>query len=117
MLDILHATNGHQLRLIEEQGHGRRKLSRDDEENERLVHEMSDEIDVRLAQWIECDKEFEQFEGSEWETMTGKLALEWGAKVIHCLKDEVRARREGHIHYLEVYEGGHLAWQSIDVFA
>ena len=32
MLDILHTTNGHQLRLIEEQGHGRRKLSRDDDD-------------------------------------------------------------------------------------
>ena len=117
MLDILHATNGHQLRLIEEQGHGRRKLSRDDEENGRLVREMLDEVDARLAQWIDCDDKFERFEGSEWETMAGELALEWGAKVIHCLKDEIRARQKGHLHYLEAYEGRQLAWQCIEVFA
>jgi len=76
---------------------------------------MLEEIDVRLSTWITKDNEFAQLEGPEWEVMTGELALEWGAKIIHCLRDEIRVRETGHANYLEAYEGGRLAWQSIDV--
>jgi len=62
-----------------------------------------------------CNDEFERHEGPEWEAMTGELTLEWGAKIIYCLRDEVRVRQMGHANYLEAYEGGQLAWQSIEV--
>jgi len=74
-----------------------------------------EEIDVRLATWILHDNEFEKFEGSECETMIGELALEWGAKIIHCLRDEVRVRQRGCTYYLDAYKGKMLAWQSIDI--
>ena len=115
LLDVLHSMNGHQLRLLEEQGHERRKLSADDILNQNLVGRMLEEIDMRLATWILHDNEFEQFEGPEWEMMAGELALEWGAKIIYCLRDEVRVRQLSCNYYLEAYEGGCLAWQSIDV--
>jgi hypothetical protein len=115
LLNVLHSTNGHQLRLLEEQGHERRKLSVDDISNRNLVGGMLEEIDMRLATWILHDNEFEQFEGPEWETMTSELALEWGAKIIYCLRDEVRVRQLGRNYYLEAYKGERLAWQSIDV--
>ena len=115
MLDVLHATNGHQLRLLEEQGHERYKISTDDESNTVLVRRMLEEIDVRLATWIIHDEQFEQLEGLEWEVMTGELALEWGAKIIYFLRDEVFVRRKGCAAYLEAYEGGQLAWQSVDM--
>lgn len=114
-LDVLHSTNGHQLRLLEGQGHERRKLIADENSNGGLVRDMLEEIEARLTTWIIHDNEFEEFEGSEWEVMTGELALEWGAKVIHCLKDEVCVRQIGYAHYLEAYERGQLAWQSIDI--
>ena len=76
---------------------------------------MLEEIDVRLSTWIIKDSEFAQLEGPEWEVMTAELALEWGAKIIHCLRDEIRVREMGHANYLEAYEGEQLAWQSIDV--
>jgi hypothetical protein len=115
ILDVLHSTNGHQLRLLEEQGHERRKLSTDERTSGELLQRMLEEIDVRLSTWVTKDNEFAQLEGSEWEVMTGELALEWGAKIIHCLRDEIRVRETGHANYLEAYEGGRLAWQSIDV--
>ena len=114
-LDVLHGANGHQLRLLEEQGHERRKLSTDERTSGEMLQRMSEEIDVRLSSWIIEDKKFAQLEGLDWEVMTGELALEWGAKIIHCLKDEIRVREMGHANYLEAYEGGQLAWQSIDV--
>ncbi|KIM90170.1 hypothetical protein PILCRDRAFT_765680 [Piloderma croceum F 1598] len=115
ILDILHNMNGNQLRLLEERGHERRKLSMDDESSRNLVQAMLEEIDVRLATWITHDNEFERFTGSEWEITTRELALEWGAKIIHILRDEVRVRQLGCAHYVEAYESGRLAWQSIDV--
>jgi len=115
MLDVLHGTNGHQLRLLEKQGHERHKLSTDDESNKALVQIMLDEIDVRLASWIIHDNKFSQLEGLEWEMMTGELGLEWGAKIIYFLRDEVQVRQTGCAAYLEAYEGGQLAWKSIDV--
>ena len=115
ILDILHGTNGHQLRLLEEQGRERHKLSTDDKTSGELLQRMLEEIDVRLSTWIIKDREFAQLEGSGWEVMTAELALEWGAKIIHCLRDEIRVREIGHANYLEAYEGGRLAWQSIDV--
>jgi len=115
ILDILHHMNGNQLRLLEERGDERHKLSTDDESSRNLVQAMLEEIDVRLATWITHDNEFEQFTGSEWEITTRELALEWGAKIIHILRDEVRVRQLGCAHYVEAYESGRLAWQSIDV--
>jgi hypothetical protein len=115
ILDNLHNINGHQLRLLEEQGHERRRLSMEDGSSRNLVQAMLEEIDMRIATWIIHNNEFEQFEGSEWETMKGELALEWGAKIIHCLRDEVWVRQLGCTRYLEAYESGGLAWQSIDV--
>ena len=115
MLDVLHGTNGHQLRLLEAQGHERHKLSIDGDSNQDLVQGMVKEIDMRLATWTTYDYEFEQLEGLGWEVMTGELALEWGAKVIYCLRDKVRVRQLGHTHYLEAYKNGCLAWQSVDV--
>jgi hypothetical protein len=111
-LDILHGANGHQLRLLEEQGHKRHGISMDDGQ---LVRRMSEEIDARLSAWIATDNEFSQIEGLEWDVMTGELALKWGAKVIHCLRDEVQVRRMGHKNYLDAYEGRRLAWQCIEV--
>ena len=81
----------------------------------QLVQRMSEEIDARLSAWIATDNEFSQIEGLEWDVMTGELALEWGAKVIHCLRDEVQVRRMGHKNYLDAYEGRRLAWQCIEV--
>jgi hypothetical protein len=76
---------------------------------------MLEEVDMCLATWILHDNEFEQFGGPEWEMMTGELALEWGAKIIYCLRDEVRVRQLGREYYLEAYKGEQLAWQSINV--
>ena len=115
MLDVLHGTNGHQLRLLEEQGHERYEISTDDESNGELVRRMLEEIDVRLATWIIRNEQFEQLEGPEWEVMTGELALEWGAKIIDFLRDEVCMRQTGRVAYLEAYEGRRLAWQSVDM--
>lgn len=115
LLDVLHSTNGEQLRLLEKQGHNQHKLTIDDISNRDLVQGMLEEIDVRLASWILHDDKFEHLEGSEWEIMTGELALEWGAKVIYCMRDEVRVRQLGCASYLEAYECGRLGWQSIDV--
>jgi len=115
MLDLFHNTNGHQLRLLGQQGRERRKLTMDDISNGNLVGGMLEEIDVRLATWILHDNEFEKFEGPEWETMIGELALEWGAKIIHCLRDEVRVRQRGCTYYLDAYKGKKLAWQSIGI--
>ena len=72
---------------------------------------MLEEIDARLETWIIRDREFERLEGLGWEITTGELALEWGAKIIHCLKDEVCVRQIGYAHYLEAYKRGQLAWQ------
>jgi hypothetical protein len=114
-LDVLHATNGHQLRLLETQGYDRHNLSVNDEVNGNLVQEMLGEIDARLGPWINYDKKFEQLDGSEWEIVMGELALEWGAKIIHCLEDEVQVRQMGRTCYLEAYEGRQLAWQCIGI--
>lgn len=115
-LDVLHATNGHQLRLLEKQGYDQHGLSVNDEVNGNLVQEMLGEIDARLVPWIDYDKKFEQLDGSEWEILMGELALEWGVKIIHCLEDEVRVRQMGRARYLEAYEGRQLAWQCIGIF-
>ena len=68
------------------------------------MQDMLEEIGAHLATWNIHDSKFKGFEGSEWETMIGKLALEWGAKVIHCLKDEVGVWQVGYTHYLEGYD-------------
>ena len=55
-----------------------------------MVQKMLDEIDAWLTLWINYDeKKYEQLDGSEWEIVMGELTLEWGARVIHCLEDEV----------------------------
>ena len=115
VLDILHSMNGNQLRLLEEQGHERHGLSKDNKSSSILVRAMLEEIDARLATWIIHDNEFEQLVGPEWEITTRELALEWGAKIIHCLRDEVRVRQLGCTYYLEAYKGERLVWQSINV--
>ena len=115
ILDVLHNMDGHQLRLLEEQGHKRHNLSIDDKSNRNLVQVMLEEIDARLATWIIYYNKFEQLEGLEWEVMTSELALEWGAKVIFTLRDEVRVRQLGYSQYLAAYASGGLAWQLINL--
>src|ERR1700732_3582760 len=46
ILDILHNMDGHQLRLLEEQGHKRHNLSIDDKSNRNLVQVMLEEIEA-----------------------------------------------------------------------
>ena len=115
ILNVLHNVDGHQLRLLEEQGHKRHNLSIDDKSNRNLVQVMLEEIDAWLAIWIIYYNKFEQLEGLEWEVMTSELALEWGAKVIYTLRDEVRVSQLGYSQYLAAHARGGLSWQLIDL--
>jgi hypothetical protein len=100
---------------LEEAGHTRYQQADCAETNERLVEAMDNEIVTRLAEWKIVDDEFTSFEGSEWDNTIGELALEWGAKVLYCLRDEMQIRRSGYEMYLEAYEGQTLAWQCVQI--
>ena len=101
ILNILHNMDGHQLRLLEEQGHKQHNLLIDNKSNRNLAQVMLEEVDAQLATWIIYDNKFVQLEGLERKVMTSVLALWWGLKVIYTLRDEVWVRQLGYAQYLE----------------
>jgi hypothetical protein len=114
LLNTRHAMNGYQLRLLEDAGHKRYEQF-SSEANPRLAKSMEREVEARLMEWTAGYEQFAYFEGSDWDIMVRDLAVEWGAKVLYCLRDEARLRRSGYDKYLTAYKDQTLKWQCIKV--
>jgi len=106
-----HILSGYQLRRLEEWGRERRML-----DNEKALAEIPDEILERSTQW-------ELLEGKrvEWESLgiIGKeiwaVVMDFGAKAIVGLWDELFIRQEGFEKYKYAYDRKQIHWQNTKV--
>jgi len=115
LLDVLHSLNGWNLAQLEKMGVERYREAAEVETNVAMIESMRREIATRLVQWDTQYEAYQDFEGSELDGTVGDVALNWGARQVVSLEDELHTRARGVDVYLEAYRKKKLAWQCITV--
>lgn len=72
------------------------------------------EINERLPHWLHLEEQGERFQEG-WTSVMYDLSLEWGARMLYTLHDELVVRGAGYTHYSDMYKQGLLGWQKIEV--
>jgi hypothetical protein len=72
------------------------------------------ELEDRIGQWEHLYAQEEPV--GERERMLYNLCVEWGAKVIFGMHEELEARNQGWDFYRASYVAAGLAWQNINVY-
>lgn len=115
LLDLFHSLNGWNLAHLERTGAERYQEAAEVDANTEMIKMMRREIETRLVQWSAKYEAFQNFEGSELDMVVGDIALNWGAKLVFCLEDELQTRTQGLDAYLGAYKAKELAWQCIAI--
>jgi hypothetical protein len=84
--------------------------------NAEMLRTMKREVEARLAKWNAQYDTYQISEGSEFDMMVGDVGVNWGARQVFCLNNELEVRTCGFDVYLEAYREKRLAWQCIAVF-
>lgn len=83
---------------------------------EEILQATGDEIESRLEGWKQMVS-IEEGSSSEQEQMIIGLAIEWGARRIDGLVDELKIRCKGRGEYEAAERRSELPWQRIIIFA
>ena len=114
-LDIYHTLNGKQLQHLREMGQGRyadaSRVGGFEASTRRLLEELED----RIRQWELISTHGELH--VERERTVYELCIEWGAKVILGMHQELQARNKGYNFYQASYVAGDLAWQNVNLYS
>jgi hypothetical protein len=114
LLDMYHTLNGNQLRQLREMGHQRYtealRAGEFEESTRRLLGELGD----RIGQWEHIRDQVKP--SGEREMIVYDLCLEWGAKVIFGMHEELESRNQGWDFYRASYEAKRFAWQNTNVY-
>lgn len=116
VLNLRHTVNGEQLRALEVEGRKRFAELVDTEIFEEGTQRLSREVDVRLAHWLQLEEREDQFMNCQRAGLLYDLSLEWGARVLYFLRDELEKRRSGLLNFKRVYMEEKLAWQNISLY-
>jgi hypothetical protein len=115
-LDLQHTINGEQLHALEVDGQKRYTELVDSEIFEGSTQRLSEEVYDRLAHWLQLEEQEEQFTKSQRTALLYDLSLEWGARILYVLRDELEERRSGLTKFRQVYGKKMLAWQNIHIY-
>jgi|SRR5882762_769780 len=115
MLDMYHALNGKQLRHLREMGIQRYVEASKAGAFGKSTRRLTEELEDRIRQW---ESLYSQGEPSgEREMMVYDLCVEWGAKVVFGMHEELESRGRGWDFYRASYVAKRLAWQNINVYS
>jgi len=84
--------------------------------NTKMIEVIKSEVETRLAQWTIQYDAYQKSEGSELETMMEDIAVNWGARQVFSLENELEVRTHGVDAYLKAYREKKLSWQCVPVF-
>lgn len=104
-----HTLAGHEFRRMKDWGAARNGK----EQNESLIAAMKHELAARIIEWNHLRRREKHMTG----LLAGKLwatAMEWSAKGLHSLWDELDVRRHG--DYTRAYSQRRLLWQQVKLY-
>ena len=115
VLDIYHTVNGKQLQHLQEMGRRRYADASRVGGFEASTRLLLLELEDRIVQWEHICVQGEL--SGERERTVYDLCIEWGAKVIFGVHQELEARNRGWNFYQASYVAGDLAWQNIILYS
>jgi hypothetical protein len=115
LLNMYHTLNGNQLRHLREMGQRRYEDASKPGGFKASTGRLLEELEDRIGQW-ELVHAYEEPPG-ERERVVYKLCVEWGAKVIFGMHEELEVRSRGWDIYHASYMAEELAWQNVIVYS
>lgn len=115
-LDLQHTINGEQLHALEVDGQKRYTELVNSEIFEESTQRLSEEVCDRLAHWLRLEEQGEQFTNCRRAALLYGMSLEWGARILYVLRDELEERQSGLTKFRQVYGKKMLAWQNIHIY-
>ena len=82
---------------------------------EASTRRLLEELEDRIRQWELISTHGELH--VEQERTVYELCIEWGAKVILGMHQELQARNKGYNFYQASYVAGDLAWQNVNLYS
>jgi hypothetical protein len=115
LLDTYHTINGDQLRQLREMGRRRYMEASRPGTFEDSTRRLQEELAARLTQWEGLSGN-EESHDQQAAAMAHDLCMEWGAKIVFGLHDELQSRSQGWVTYNALYAAEGLAWQNIKLY-
>jgi hypothetical protein len=114
-LNMYHTLNGNELRHLREMGRRRYEEASRPGGFKASTRRLLEEIEDRIGQWelIHAHKE----PLWERERIVYELCVEWGAKVIFGMHEELEVRSRGWDVYHSSYMAEGLAWQNVNIYS
>jgi hypothetical protein len=115
LLSTYHTTNGDQLRQLREMGRQWYMEASRPGAFEDSTRRLQEELAARLTQWEELSGNEASYD--QWAAaMAYDLCMEWGAKIVFGLHDELQSRSRGWVTYKALYAAEGLEWQNIKLY-
>jgi len=115
LLNTFHTANSNQLRQLREMGCQRYMEASRPGAFEDSTRRLQEELAARLTQWEELSGNEESLDQRA-AAMAYDLCMEWGAKIVFGLYDELQSRSQGWVTYKALYAAEGLAWQNIKLY-
>jgi hypothetical protein len=115
LLNTYHTTNGDQFRQLREMGRQRYMEASRPGAFEDSTRRLQEELAARLTQWEGLSGNEESHDQCA-AAMAYDLCMEWGAKIVFGLYDELQSRSRGWVTYKALYAAEGLAWQNIKLY-
>jgi hypothetical protein len=114
LLNMYHTLNGNQLRHLREMGQRRYEDASRPGGFKASTGRLLEELKDRIGQWELINAHEEP--SREQEEMVYELCVEWGARVIFGMHEELEVRSRGWDIYHASYMAEELTWQNINVY-
>ena len=114
-LNMYHTLNGNQLRHLREMGRRRYVDASRPGGFRASTRRLEEELEDRIKQWEVIYAHEEP--SREQEGILYDLCVEWGAKMIFSMHEELEVRSRGWDIYHTSYMAKELAWQNVNVYS